>query len=108
MYQTDDSQSSPNIIRVIKLRRMRRAGHVARMGERTGTYRVLVRRSEGKRTLGIHRLSWEDNMVARRGQIRKIGWVIKTLEAQIGHFLLRCMYPESWGIVVQQKDPLGG
>jgi hypothetical protein len=44
--------SSPNIVRVIKSRRMRWAGHVARMGEGRGVYRVLVGRPEGKRPLG--------------------------------------------------------
>jgi hypothetical protein len=43
--------SSPNIVRVIKARRMRWAGHVARMGERRGVYRLLVGRLKGKRTL---------------------------------------------------------
>ena len=44
--------SSPNIVRVIKSRRMRWAGHVTRMGEKRGVYRVLVRKPEGKRPLG--------------------------------------------------------
>jgi hypothetical protein len=44
--------SSPSIVRIIKSRRMRRAGHVARMGERRGVYRSLVGKSEGKRPLG--------------------------------------------------------
>jgi hypothetical protein len=44
--------SSPNIVTVIKSRRMRWAGHVARMGERRGVYRVLVGKPEGKRPLG--------------------------------------------------------
>ena len=44
--------SSPNIVRVIKSRRMRWAGHVARMGEEKGVYRVLVGKPEGKRPLG--------------------------------------------------------
>ena len=43
--------SSPNIVRVIKSRRMRWAGHVARMGERRGVYRILVGKLEGKRPL---------------------------------------------------------
>jgi hypothetical protein len=43
---------SPNIVRVIKPRRMRWAGYVARMGEGTGVHRVLVGRPEGKRPLG--------------------------------------------------------
>ena len=47
-----DLHSSPNIVRVIKSRRMRWAGHVARMGEERGAYRVLVGKPEGKRPLG--------------------------------------------------------
>jgi len=47
---------------VIKSRRMRWAGHVARMGERRGVYRVLMRKPEGKRPLGIPRHRWEDNI----------------------------------------------
>jgi len=44
--------SSPNIVRVIKSRRMRWAGHMARMGEERGVYRVLVGKPEGRRPLG--------------------------------------------------------
>jgi hypothetical protein len=54
--------SSPNIIRVIKSRRMRWEGHVARNGERRSVYRVLVGRPEGKRPLGRPRRSWEDDI----------------------------------------------
>jgi hypothetical protein len=54
--------SSPNIPRVIKSRRMRWAGHVARMREGRGVYRVLVGRPEGKRPLERHRRRWEDNI----------------------------------------------
>jgi hypothetical protein len=54
--------SSPNIVRVIKARRMRWAGHVARMGEGRGVYRVLVGRPEGKRPLERPRHRWEDNV----------------------------------------------
>jgi hypothetical protein len=54
--------SSPNIVQVIKSRRMRWAGHVAYMGERTGLYRVLVGKPEGKRPFGRPRLRWEDNI----------------------------------------------
>jgi len=52
---------SPNIVRVIKSRRMKWAGHVAHMGERRGVYRVLVGKPEGKRPLGRPRRRWEDN-----------------------------------------------
>jgi hypothetical protein len=54
--------SSPNIVRVIKSRRMRWTGHVARMGEGRGVFRVLVGRPEGKRPLGRPRRRWEDNI----------------------------------------------
>jgi len=57
-----DLYSSPNIVRVIKSRRMRWAGHVARMGERGWVYRVLVGKPEGNRPLGIPRPRWEDNI----------------------------------------------
>ena len=54
---------SPNIVRVIKSRRMRRVGHVARMGKRRDVYRVLVGKPEGKRQLGRPRLRWDDNII---------------------------------------------
>ena len=46
-------------------------------------------------------------VVVRRGQIRRIGYVIRTLEAQVGQFLLGCNCPVSRGTVVQEQDPLG-
>ena len=49
-------------MRVIKSRRMRWAGHVARMGEERGVYRVLVRKPEAKRPLGKPRRRWVDNI----------------------------------------------
>jgi hypothetical protein len=62
--------SSPHIVRVFKLRRMRWAGHVARMGEGRGAYRVLVGRPEGKRLLGRPRSRWEDNIKLDLREIR--------------------------------------
>ena len=50
--ELNDLYSSPNIVRVVKSRRMRCAGHVARMGEERGAFRVLVRKLDGKRPLG--------------------------------------------------------
>ena len=57
-----DLYSLPNIVRVVKSRRMRWAGHVARMGEGRGVHRVLVGKPEGKRPLGRPRRRWEDNI----------------------------------------------
>ena len=54
--------SSPNIVRVIKLRRMRWAVHVAHMEEERGMYSVLVGKPEGKRPLGRPKHRWEDNI----------------------------------------------
>jgi hypothetical protein len=68
---------SPNVVRVIKSRRMRGAGHVARVGEEIGVYRVLVGRPEGTRQLGRHRSSWEDNikMYLREIRIDVANWI---------------------------------
>ena len=60
--ELNDLYCSHNIVRVIKYRRMRWAGHVARMGERRGVYRALVGKPEGKRPLGRPRRRWEDNI----------------------------------------------
>ena len=60
--ELNDLYSSPNIVQVMKLRRMRWPGHVARMGQRRGVYRVLVGKPEGKRPLGRPRHKWEDNI----------------------------------------------
>ena len=60
--ELNDLYSSPNIVRVIKSRRMRWAGHVARMGEGRRTYRFLVRKPEGKRSLERPRRRWKNNI----------------------------------------------
>jgi hypothetical protein len=54
--------TSSSIIRIIKSRRMRWAGHVARMGEKRNVYRLLVGKPEGKRPLGRPRRRWIDNI----------------------------------------------
>jgi hypothetical protein len=54
--------SSPSIIRIIKSRRMRWAGHVARMREKRNAFRILVVKPEGKRPLGRSRRRWVDNI----------------------------------------------
>jgi len=77
--ELNDLYSSPNFVWVIKSRRMRRAGHVARMGEERGVYRVLVGKPEGKRPLGRPRRRWVDNigMDSRRWDVgiwTGLGW----------------------------------
>jgi hypothetical protein len=66
-----DLYSSPSIIRIIKSRRMKWAGHVARMGEKRNAYRLLVGNSEGKRPLGRPRRRWVDNITMDLGEV---GW----------------------------------
>jgi hypothetical protein len=63
--------SSPDIIRQIKSRRMRWAGHVARMGEVRNVCRFLVGKSEGKRPLERPRRRWEDGI---KVDLKEIGW----------------------------------
>jgi len=60
--ELNDLYSSPNIVRVIKSRRMRWTGYVARMGAWRGIYRVLVRKHEGKTPLGRPMHRWEDSI----------------------------------------------
>jgi hypothetical protein len=69
--ELNDLYLSPNIIRVIKSRRMRWAGHLARTREERGAYRILVRRPEGRRPLGRPRRRWEDNI---KTDLREVGW----------------------------------
>jgi len=61
---------SPNIVRVIKWRRMRWVGHVARMGEERGVYRFLVGKPERRRPLGRPRRRWVDNI---RMDLQEVG-----------------------------------
>jgi hypothetical protein len=66
-----DLYSSPSIIRIIKARRMRWAGHVVRMGEKRNAYRLLVGKPEGKRPLGRPRRRLVDNI---KMDLLEIGW----------------------------------
>jgi hypothetical protein len=63
--------SSPNIIWVIKLRRLGWAGHVARVGERRGAHRALVGKPGGRRQLERPRRRWEDSI---KINLREVGW----------------------------------
>jgi hypothetical protein len=69
--ELDDLYSSPNIIRVIKSRRMSWAGHVARMEEKRGAYRILVGRPEGRRPLGRPKHRCEANI---KMDLQEVGW----------------------------------
>jgi len=68
--ELNDLYCSPNIVRVIKWRRMRWVGHVARMGEERGLFRVLVGKPEGRRPLGRPRRRWVDNI---RMDLQEVG-----------------------------------
>jgi len=68
--ELNDLYPSPNIVRVIKSRRMRWAGHVAHMGEERGVYRVLVGKPGGRRLLGRPRSRWVDNI---RMDLQEVG-----------------------------------
>jgi len=68
--ELNDLYSSPNIVRVIKSRRMRWAGHVTRTGEERGVYRFLVGKPEGRRPLGRPRRRWVDNIMMDLQEVR--------------------------------------
>ena len=68
--ELSDLHSSPDIVQVIKSRRMRWDGHVAHMGEERGAYRVLVGKQEGRRPLGRPRHRWVDNI---RMDLQEVG-----------------------------------
>jgi hypothetical protein len=72
-----DLYSSPSIIRIIKSRRMRWAGHVARMREKRNAYRLLVEKPEGKRSLGRRRSRWAANIRMDFGEVRwgDVDWI---------------------------------
>ena len=65
-----DLYSLPNIVRVVKSRRMRWVGHVALMGEGRGVHRVMVGKPEGKRPLGRPRRRWKDNIKIDLQEVR--------------------------------------
>jgi hypothetical protein len=65
-----DLYSSPSIIRIIKSRGMRLAGHVARIEEKRNAYRLLVEKPERKRPLGRPRRRWVDNIRMDLGEVR--------------------------------------
>jgi hypothetical protein len=72
-----DLFSSPSIIRIIRSRRMRWAGHVARIREKRNAYGLLVGKPEGKRPLGRPRRRWVDNIKIDLGEIGwgGLGWI---------------------------------
>ena len=73
--ELNDLYSLPNIVRVVKSRRMRWAGHVARMGDDRVVLRVLVGKPEGNRPLGKPRRRWEDNI---KMDLQEVGGVVGT------------------------------
>jgi hypothetical protein len=72
-----DFYSSPNIIRIIKSRKMRWTGHVARIGEKRNVYRLLAGQPEGKGPLGRSRRRWVDNIRIDLGEVEwgDVDWI---------------------------------
>jgi hypothetical protein len=68
-YDLRDLYSSPSIIRIIKSRRLRWVGHVARMGVKRNAYRLLVGKPEGKRPLGRPGRKWVNNISMDLGEV---------------------------------------
>ena len=88
--ELSDLYSLPNIVRVVKSKRMRWAEHVARMGEGRGVYRVLVEKPEGQRPLGRPRRRWEDN----------IKMDLKEMEGSCGDWLELAQDRDRWRALV--------
>ena len=84
--ELSDLYSLPNIVQVVKSRRIRWAGHVARMGEGRGVHRALVVKPEGKRSLGRPRRRWEDNMKRKWEGVVGTGWSWLRIGTGGGHF----------------------
>jgi hypothetical protein len=90
--ELNDLCSLPNIVRVVKSRRMRWEGNVARMGEDIGVHRVLVGKPEGKRPLGRPRRRWEDNKMDLQeveGGVVGTGWIWFRIGTGGGHLWVR-------------------
>jgi hypothetical protein len=79
--ELNDLYCSPSIVRVIKSKRIRWAGHVARMGKRRDVYRILVRKHEEKRLLGRPRRGWEDNINSLSAELNSICHLLALLGA---------------------------
>jgi len=79
--ELNDLYCSPNIVRVIKSRRMKWAGHVTRIWERRGVYRVLVGKPEGKRPFGRPRRRCKDNI---KMDLREVGYGVWTGSSWLG------------------------
>jgi hypothetical protein len=80
----------PNIMRVVKSRRMRWAGHMARMGKGRGVHRLLVGKPEGKRPLGRPKRRWEDNI---KMDLQEVG-------GSCGDLIERAQDRDSWRALV--------
>jgi hypothetical protein len=102
--ELNDLYSLPNIVRVVKSRRMRWAGHVARMGEDRGVHRVLVGKPEGKRSLGRLRRRWEDNIKMNLQEVGgcRGGWMELAQDRDRQRALVGTVrdfrVPQMWGI----------
>jgi hypothetical protein len=94
------SYCSPNIVRVMKSRRMRWVGHVASIGEKGGVYRILVGKLEGIKPLKRPRLRWENNikMDLKKMGCEGINWIDLTQDRDRWRALLNVVMNKMWGI----------
>jgi hypothetical protein len=92
--ELNDLYSLPNIVRVVKSRRMRWAGHVVRMGEDRDVYRVLVGKPEGKRPLGRPRRRREDNIKDGSSGTWRGSWGLDGVASGEGQMAGTCGYGE--------------
>jgi hypothetical protein len=92
------------IVQVVKSRRMRWAGHVKRMGQGRGVYRVLVGKAEGKRPLGRPRRRWEDNIKVDLQKVRGVcgDWMELAQDRYrcraLASTVMNLRVPKMWGI----------
>jgi hypothetical protein len=93
--------SSPSIVRVIKARRMRWAGHVARMGEVRGAYNILVGRPEGRRPLGRPRRRWEDNIMMNPKSVQANSEIVPLIPPRI---LPSTSFPIHYSLIIIVLD----
>ena len=106
IYSTHSSRSSINFLASCsKVCKLIKKNSVSCPSKQVSTAAMIAKSDEKWRPFNIFQS--REQVVARWGQIRRIGWVIKAMEAQVGQFLLGCKCTVSRSIAVQEQDSLG-